>query len=83
MFIDYYQLDRKFLSIKCLNRFHLVGPKSDLSPTRRALLCVNTISVKNLPVSRLQKPEPDDNFRTYKMNDSPSRFIASLNFDNK
>ena len=33
----------------------------------------------------VRKPEPDDNFRTYKMNDSPStgRFIVSLNFDNK
>ena len=29
------------------------------------------------------KPEPDDNFRTYKMNDRPSKFIVSLNFDNK
>lgn len=29
-----------------------------------------------------QKSEPDDMFRTYKMNDRPSRFIVSLN-DNK
>ena len=28
-------------------------------------------------------PEPDDNFRTYKINDRPSRFIVSLHFHNK
>ena len=27
--------------------------------------------------------KPDDNFRTYKINDRPGRFIVSLNFENK
>ena len=34
-------------------------------------------------VSQQQKPEPDDNFRTYNTNDRPSRFIVSLNFEKK
>ena len=28
--------------------------------------------------TKFQKPEPDDNFRTYKINDRPSRFIVSV-----
>ena len=31
----------------------------------------------------IEKPEPDDNFKTYKINDRLSRFVVSLNFDNK
>lgn len=30
-----------------------------------------------------QKPELDANFRTYKMNERSSKFIASANFDNE
>ena len=52
-----------------------------------SLLCCMTLdSVKNLDSvghHNNQEPEPDDNFRTYKINDRPSRFIVSLNFNNK
>ena len=37
----------------------------------------------NFAMVNMHKPEPDDNFRRYKINDRSSRFIVPLNFDNK